>query len=389
MTDSSEFEDDCNETDEPIDESGQADAQSPVDPAQAFRYVHSAEFPALLESLAGTLLVTTYQAGKLLIFRVKDGRLSMLVRTFDRAMGLAVSRRRIAIGTGYQTWQLSNSPDVAAKMQPAGSVDACFLPRTSHVTGGIDVHEMAWMKGDDGNAELLLVNTRFSCLCTLHPEFSFVPRWKPPFITAIARQDRCHLNGLAMRDGRPEYVTVFGQTDAPEGWRPGKVDGGCILHVPSGEVVTTGLSMPHSPRLHGGRLWVLDSGRGELQQVDEKTGQRETVAKLPGYTRGFALVGRFAFVGLSKIREQKTFGGVPIEQELSERKCGVSVVDLQTGNVVATIEFEGNVAELFDVQFLPGIRAAAVIGFAKPTIRKACVISPEVALPSVATPSQK
>ena len=340
---------------------------------EAFKYLYSQNLPSLIEGLGVSLLVTTYQAGKLLVFRVRDGQITMLVRTFDRAMGLAVDASRMAIGTGFQTWLLRNSPDVAAKMKPQGTYDACYIPRSSHVTGGIDVHEMAWA----GN-ELIVVNTMFSCLCTLDPEFSFVPRWKPPFVSALARQDRCHMNGVAVVDGRAEFVTAFGQTDEREGWRPGKLDGGCVVHVPSGEIVTTGLSMPHSPRFHNGRLWVLDSGRGELVTIDPNDGSRETVAKMEGYTRGLAFAGRYAFVGTSKIREKKTFGGVPIEQELEERKCGVSVVDTERGEIVASLEFQGNIAELFDVQLLFTSRFPAVLGFSKPTIRRACVISPEV-----------
>ena len=362
-----------NEDSDPLESDGidSAEQHAHDKAMEAFKYLHTQNFPQLIESLGITLMVTTYQAGKLLVFRAVDRKLKMLVRTFDRAMGLAVDHQRMAIGTGFQTWTLRNSPETATKMKE--DHDACFIPRSCHVTGGIDVHEMAWA-GDD----LIIVNTMFSCLCTLDPEFSFVPRWKPPFVSQIARGDRCHLNGLAMADGRPEFVTAFGQTDTNEGWREGKLEGGCVIHVPSNQTITTGLSMPHSPRVYRGKLWVLDSGRGELVTINPNDGSKETVAKMEGYTRGLAFVGRYAFVGTSQIREQKVFGGVPIERQLEDRKCGVSVVDLERGAVVASLEFQGNVAELFDVQVLSGIKSPAVLGFSKPTIRRACVIAPEV-----------
>jgi uncharacterized protein (TIGR03032 family) len=342
-----------------------------------FRYVHSDNFPALLEALGGTLLITTYQAGKLVAFRANGGKISMLLRTFDKAMGLAVDPLRMAIATNHHVWFLRNSPEIGAKLEPKGTHDACYLPRMSYVSGSLDFHEVAW-----GGDELWIVNTLFSCICTLHPEHSFVPRWRPPFVTQLIRQDRCHVNGMCLVNGIPKYVTAFGETDSPEGWRPGKADGGVLMEVPSGEIVARGLSMPHSPRHHMDKLWVLDSGRGRLATVDLKNGQVETVTKFDGYTRGLAFAGPFAFVGLSKIRETAVFGGVPIAEEIEERKCGISVVDLRSGNVVAFIEFEGTVEEVFDVQILPRFRFPAIVGLQKKTIERACVIGPEVPIQS-------
>jgi uncharacterized protein (TIGR03032 family) len=216
---------------------------------------------------------------------------------------------------------------------------------------------MAW-----SGQELWIVNTLFSCLCTLDAQHSFVPRWQPPFITALAAEDRCHLNGLAMLDGRPRYVTVLGRSDTAAGWRAGKATGGCLLDVSTATTVAEGLCMPHSPRCHAGRLWLLDSGKGRLVSVDIGTGRRETVAELPGYTRGLALVGPYAFVGLSKVRETSTFGGIPIAERRGELKCGVWVVNWQTGRSVVFLEFRSGVDELFDVQLLPGLRSPLLKG---------------------------
>ena len=275
-----------------------------------------------------SLLVSTYQANKLLVARAAGDGLSMLVRTFDRPMGLAVDAQRLTIGTRDRVWLLRNAPDIASRVEPAGRHDACFVPRSCHVTGDIGVHEMAWA-GD----ELWVVNTRFSCLCTLHPDYSFVPRWRPPFITALAAEDRCHLNGLAIVDGRPRYVTALGETDTAGGWRADKPQGGCLLDVGSGEVISRGLSMPHSPRWHDGRLWLLESGTGRLVLVDPATGRRQGVAELPGFARGLALCGPYAFVGLSKIRKTSAMDGVPLAERREQLKCGVAAVDLRSGRV--------------------------------------------------------
>ena len=210
--------------------------------------------------------------------------------------------------------------------------------------------------------ELWVVNTRFSCLATLHPDYHFVPRWRPPFVSRLAAEDRCHLNGLGMRDGRPSVVTVLGRTDEPGAWRADKNAGGCVLDVASGQPVTAGLAMPHSPRWHRDRLLVLNSGHGTLETVDPGDGKRTVVETMPGFTRGLACHGNLAFVGLSRIRETAVFGGVPIAARHEELKCGVGVVDLVTGTTVATLEFETGVEEIFDVQVLPETRCVALTG---------------------------
>jgi len=327
---------------------------------------------ALLHQLGAALLVSTYQANKLLVVRAAGGGLSTLVRTFDRPMGLATDSRRLAVGTRTEVWLLRNAPDIAPRIEPAGHHDACYLPRSCHVTGDIGMHEMAW-----AGEELWAVNTRFSCLCTLHPDYSFVPRWRPPFITALAAEDRCHLNGLALVDGAPRYATALGESDTGGGWRANKPQGGCLLDVPSGEVVARGLSMPHSPRQHDGRLWLLESGTGQLVLVDPATGRRQTVAALPGFTRGLALCGPYAFVGLSKIRATSAMDGVPLSERREQLKCGVAVVDLRTGRCIALLEFQTAVEEIFDVQLLPGLRFPEVLGFQQEAIQNTFIVPRE------------
>jgi uncharacterized protein (TIGR03032 family) len=351
-------------------------------PPVEFHYTQTASFVALLHQLDASLLVSTYQANKLLVVRAAGGGLSTLVRTFDRPMGLAVDSLRLALGTRTEVWLLRNAPDIAPRIEPAGHHDACYLPRSCHVTGDIGVHEMAWAtphpqplspKGR-GENELWIVNTRFSCLCTLDPDYSFVPRWRPPFITALAAEDRCHLNGLAIVDGQPKYVTALGETDVRDGWRPDKGRGGCLMDIPSGEIVARGLSMPHSPRWHDGRLWLLESGTGQLLLLDLATGQRQTVAALPGFARGLALAGPYAFIGLSKIRKTSAMNGVPLAERRDELKCGVAVVDLRSGQVVGLLEFQTAVEEIFDVQLLPGLRFPEVMAFQKEDIHHTFVV---------------
>jgi uncharacterized protein (TIGR03032 family) len=331
--------------------------QTETSSARAVRHEYTHSLPPLLRQLGVSLLVSTYQAGKVVAVGVAEGELTLSYHNFERAMGLAVQRDRVAVGARAQVWFLKSALDIAAHVAPAGRHDACFLTRTSHFTGEIQAHELAWSVDD-----LWVVNTAFGCLCTLDDRHSFVPRWRPPFITSLAAEDRCHLNGLAMAEGQPKYVTALAETDTPQGWRPNKVKSGCLIDVATGQTVARGFAMPHSPRVHRGRLWMLHSGAGQLVLIDPANGKAETVTELPGYTRGLALYDRFAFVGLSKVRETSTFGGMPIAERRPELKCGVGVVDLLTGRLVAHLEFMTGVEEIFDVQVVPGTRCLALSG---------------------------
>jgi uncharacterized protein (TIGR03032 family) len=337
-----------------------------------FHYTQDQIFVDVLRQLGASLVITTYQANKLLVARVAGGGLSTLVRTFDRPMGLAASCDRLALGCRDQIWEFRSAPGIAPQVEPAGQHDTCFVPRWSHVTGDICVHELTWA-GD----ELWIVNTRFSCLCTLDPAYSFVPRWRPPFVTGLAAEDRCHLNGLAVVDGQPKYVTALGETNSPQGWRANKPRGGCLMDVSSREIIIRGLSMPHSPRWHDGRLWLLESGTGQLVLVDHATGHRLSIAEVPGFARGLVLCGRYAFIGLSKIRASSAMDGVPLAERRDELKCGVAVVDLIAGRVCAMLEFQTAVEEIFDVQLLGGVRFPEVLGFKQDTLRNTFVVPTE------------
>jgi uncharacterized protein (TIGR03032 family) len=320
---------------------------------------YTGSLPPLLHQLGASLLVTTYQAGKVVVIRSEGGTVNTHFRDLPGPMGLALNGDRLAVGTPGRVWEFRNLPALAQKLAPPPPVpgvppprhDGCFVPRSVHYTGDIQVHELAWA-GD----ELWIVNTRFSCLATLDREYSFVPRWRPAFVSALAPEDRCHLNGLGLRAGHPAYATALGQTDSAAGWRANKRDGGCLLDVASGAIITAGLSMPHSPRWYADRLWVLESGRGRLARVDLASGRTEVVAELPGFTRGLDFCGPYAFVGLSQVRETAVFAGLPLTERSEERKCGVWVVDLRSGATAAFLQFEGAVQEIFGVQVVPQVR---------------------------------
>ena len=313
-------------------------------------------------------MVSTYQAGKVAMIGWDGRQVTLLMRQFDKPLGLAVQRSRIVLATRNDVTVFANSPLLAHHYleQEPGRYDALYLPRITYHTGDLNTHDVAF-QGED----IVLVNTRFSCLARLSPEYNFTPLWRPAFISDLVPEDRCHLNGVAMRDGRPTHVTALGTTDAPGAWRTGKAQGGVLIDVGTGQVVRDQLSMPHSPRWHQERLWVLNSGTGELLIVDPASGRCDAVCMLPGYLRGLCFVGPYAVIGLSKIREKHIFGGLPVQKRCEKLSCGLAVVDCRSGAQVGMFEYTVGCEELYDVQFLPGVYRPMILNLEKAAAREA------------------
>jgi uncharacterized protein (TIGR03032 family) len=332
-----------------------AGKSEPVQEYRDIRCTHSANLPALLSQLRLSVLISTYQTGHLVAVSSRQYRLALTFHQFDRAMGIAIKPGTIAVCTRKEVWFLRSVPDIAAKLQPQGYFDACFLARTAHFTGDIEAHEAAWT----GN-EFWIVNTLFSCLSALHPHYSFAPRWRPPFISELRPEDRCHLNGVAVIDDQPRYVTALAETDSPAGWRPVKQNAGCLIEVSTGRLLARNLSLPHSPRVVNEQIYFLHSGQGELAAAHPQAGQITPIASLPGIPRGLAIHERYAFIGLSKARP--TLDDVPIVARRDELRCGLWIVNLQTGSLAAHLEFSTGIDEIFDIQVLPGIVSPYISG---------------------------
>lgn len=325
-------------------------------------------FVSWLALVRGSIAITTYQAGKVALVGLNGNQVSLVLREFDKPLGLAVSGNRIALACRHQVWLLANAPLLAPEylIEQPRRYDALYLPRAAYFTGDLNVHDLAF------TAEgLCLVNSRFSCLSRLSKDYSFVPSWQPSFISEIVPEDRCHLNGLAVRDGRPAYVTAHGSSDEVGGWRTGKAQGGVVIDVEQNEILVRGLCMPHSPRWHDGRLWFLNSGRGELCVARPGQRQSEVVCALPGYLRGLCPVGPYALVGLSQIREKHIFGELPVQDRCPRLLCGIVVVDLRSGAEVGRLEFTSGVQEIYDVQFLPGVARAMILNLDREAARQA------------------
>lgn len=346
---------------------------TPFDSAKVSLSLSSGMAQWLLEQ-GVSLAYTSYATGQLIVAGVApDGRVSFNEQNYTRAMGLHYGGGALHVASLYQVWRLTNmlAPGEFANR----AFDCVLVPRTAWTTGYLDIHEV----GVDRGNRVVFVNSRYSCLATLDPDNSFRPIWKPPFISALAPEDRCHLNGVAMVDGEPRYATAFGISDHKDGWRERRESGGVIIDVPSGEIVTDRLSMPHSPRVHAGELWALDSGRGYVVRIDPRTGDVEPVVFCPGFLRGFAFCGKYAVVAVSRARDGAA--GLPFLEEARRRRvepwCAILIVDLERGEIVEFIRYETEITELFDVTLMPGVRNAMTIGPATEELLTAVRFNPD------------
>lgn len=329
------------------------------------QFMHSRLLPNWLAQHKVSLAFTTYHANRIFFIGLSaKGQLSLSAQTLPRCMGLWASpdAQTLYLSHLYQVLRYASTPDPELTKK---GIDRMYVPRHAFTTGDSDIHDIA----ANSKGRPIFVNTLFSCLATVSPRYSFEPVWKPDFISRLAPEDRCHLNGMAMVDDRPRYVTCVANSDVSDGWREHRADGGLVIDIASNDVVAGGLAMPHSPRFHDGRLWVHNSGRGEFGYVDLKAGKFEPIAFCPGYLRGLAFIGEFAVVGLSLSRNNVNFAGLPLDDALkrhnAEARCGIQVIDLNNGNIVHGIRLGGAVQELYDVVTLANTRNPIALGFSK------------------------
>lgn len=368
-----------------------------------FSCSYTTNLPALFSQLNFSVAFTSYQAGRLMVVRSDGEKLDINFKSFPRPMGLATTKNSLTLGTFTQVIKFQRDdrllrqikkplPGIedditaprlkdASKKNDDGDedsqerykslhepvdarVDACFITRSTHHTGMINIHDIAW--GEQG---LWAVNSSFSCLATLEPDYSFVPRWKPPFISALAPEDRCHLNGMAMEGGKPAYVTTFSKFDEPSRWRKSDHFDGTLIDVQSNEIVADGLTMPHSPRCYRGKVYFCDSGHGRINCYDPMNGSVETLVELPGYSRGMDFFGSIMVVGLSRVRQTNVARPAPVGQKFQETWSGVWLINLEDSSVIGSIRFTGNVDQIYDVSVVDHCAFPEIIEPSHPRMR--------------------
>lgn len=339
---------------------------TPGSPAYApFTLQFTPQVPELIYRLGCTLAVSTYQAGKLIFLSAKDeNEMVQLPRNFEKPMGIALSEdgEQLALACKNQVITFSNSAALAAHYPKApGKYDALYMPRTTYHTGPLDIHDLRY--GWDG--KLYAVNTLFSCIVEIESSFNFKPYWSPPGITDLVSEDRCHLNGMVMKNGKPKYATAFNQGNSPQSWRDTVTTSGVLYDIETNNVIAEGLPMPHSPMLVGNDIYVLLSATGELARVNSKTGGYDVVTRYDGFVRGMTLVEDYLFIGLSKLRKNSsTFSKLPFAEKANQ--SGILIVHLPTGSIAGKITYQASVDEIYDVHALKGKRRPNILNTLTP-----------------------
>lgn len=328
----------------------------------------SRNFGNWLKSNNHNLAFTTYQVGKIfMIGNNPDGSVHISERTFPRCMGLAIKDNTIWMSSIFQIWRFENSLLPGQSFQ---GYDKVYIPQMAYTTGDIDIHDIII----DQNGKPIFINTLFSCIAAISETHSFKPLWKPEFISKLAPEDRCHLNGLAGLNGKAKYVSLVGKSDVADGWREHRGNGGLIIDVETNEVVCEGLSMPHSPRIYKDKLWLLNAGTGYFGYVDIAQKKFVPMTFCSGFLRGMAFIGDFAIVGMSKNRENRTFEGLALDQNMKDKgaspKCEIQIISLDNGDVVEWVQIEGIVRELYDVMAMSDITRPLIIGTIKDDIKR-------------------
>ena len=320
-------------------------------------FFYSESLPRFLYENKVSIVFSTYQAGKVIFLSSVSGeRLQMYAKNFPRPMGIALKDGKMAIANKSRIDVFSRSRSLAQSFPSKKKYyDTLFIPQVSYYTGMADIHEVVW-----GNNELWAVNTAFSCLCVMDERYSFIPKWKPDFITELAPEDRCHLNGLALKDGKPYIVSMFDRTNAKEGWRNGKFDTGLLINVENNEILADALSMPHSPVYDNGKLYFLQSATGKVCVYNIENMNIDVLTTLTCFTRGMDVYDDYLIVGGSKLRESSSlFSGVA--DSIHDGLAGIFILNKNTGEQEARITFTENISEIFSVHLIRNTYRPAII----------------------------
>lgn len=350
-------------------------SQSDVEPAHAAEAAQIISTPFFAQWLAEnrlSLAVTAYQSGYFFLIGLDgNGAISVRRRTFDHCMGLAGDGTTLWMSTLFQLWRFENA------LEPGTTFlehDRLYVPRLALTTGAIDIHDL----GLDATGKPVFVATRFNCIATASETHSFRPLWMPPFISTLTDGDCCHLNGMAMADGKPRYATAVSTTGNVAGWRERRGDGGVLIDIAANEIALDGLSMPHSPRLADGRLYLADSGTGRFGRVDIDRNRFEEISFCPGFIRGMAIHPPYAIVGVSKLRHDN-LSGLKLDGELERRnlkaRSGILIIDLKSGDIRHALYIEGAVHELYDVVVLSEVVRPMALGLISDEVKE--IITPQ------------
>ena len=321
-----------------------------------YQITYSTSIIELISKEKISVALSTYQAGKVILISSRDGILNQLPISFKKPMGIAIQGSKLAVACidEIQLFSKEEQNKVSKKIE-LNEFDNIYLHRATYHTGVLDLHDLEF-----GEGMIWGVNTLFSCLAVYDINFSFRPKWKPPFISKLVPEDNCHLNGMALLNHLPKYATALSKDDTKQGWRNDKLNTGILMEVPSGEIILESLSMPHSPRLHNDQLYVLESGNGNLLKVSPSEKKSEVIFNFNCFVRGLSFYKNYALIGKSKIRDtSKDFEDLEVKE--NSTNAGLIFFDMIKKEIIGEINYETDIEEIFDVQILENTENPVII----------------------------
>ncbi len=318
-----------------------------------------AAIAALLSEANCSLLLSTMNKEQLVVIgALNEDQLIQKQYYLSSPNGIAIREDQMAIACKEEVRIYQQAPAGEGEKTEASRA---WYPKLSYHTGDLDIHDLHF-----GKEGLWAVNTAYSCLCTIGGPYSFTPRWQPHFIDRLARQDRCHLNGLVMQDGSPLYVSALGRGNSPYSWRTDEMKDGILLDVSSNEIILANLFFPHSPQMHDGELFMLLSGSGELVKVDVERGDYEVLTRIGGFVRGMAKCGDYLFVAYSQHRKVSSSAG-KLSTSPRSNQAGVVLVHLPSGKIVGETDptILDNISDIYDIKLLAGSEGVEIMSTTK------------------------
>lgn len=296
--------------------------------------------------------------------------LSFFISPAKKAMGATYNEKTEVLTVG-EYMQITNYHKEGTKETDSTLLpdfDTQFIPRSFNFVNDIDIHDIVIDKND----KVYFCSALFCCICELSNLGSFKVYWKPDWISKIAAEDRCHLNGLCCRDGIPRYVTSVARSNLTGVWRQHRKNGGVVWDIVENKLICKGLSMPHSPRWHRNKLWILESGTGHFGYIDfdkkvvDESGEESfefvKCCFIPSFVRGIKFIkDKYAVIGGSQDRYEKVFQGLELGENIKKNggidvngKSGIYIIDLDSFDIVHSFTFNGDeVKELYDVTPIP------------------------------------
>lgn len=317
---------------------------------EQFNITSTPGFAEVLYKNRATLLLSTYQAGRVFVLSSTNGeQLDVQPVRFRKPMGIALHGTRMAVAT-LNRIEIYAGNETVGKNSPMSfqKFDRFYVPRMGYVSGHLDLHDIHLH--DKG---VFAINTQFNCIASFSIEHHFTPRWVPPFIDAMVPEDRCHLNGMAVKDHFPSYVTALGQGNEKGSWRDGITTDGILIDVAQNKILFSDLAMPHSPRFINDELYLIESAKGDLIKINPEKQTKSVVGRTAAFSRGLAHFNGIAAIGRSKAREtSKTFKKLP--EDVRKKPAGIDLMELSSGQLLGRMHFGAVVDEIYDVQVITG-----------------------------------